>query len=453
MLKQLLLLGLSVLVVPLLPQLAAAQTLDPTFTPPTGLYAPGTVYSLGAQQADGKRVVAGYFTRVNNVAVGSLARLDAAGALDQTFAQNVGVASNTYRVKALPNGQYLVSNFYNSPVTAGGLTRNSLLRLNADGTADATFNAGTGPALAGPGNYLGEVHAFVGQPDGKVLVGGSFTSFNGQAAGHLVRLNPDGSLDASFTLGVGFDAPVNALVLQPDGKLLVGGVFGHLNSQVAAPVVRLTASGSLDASFSSAVHAGSYVAALALQPDGKVLATGILGFSTVNTSLVRLLANGSADTGFTAPGYLYNYSGSYFDPNVLVQPDGKVLFFGNFAAGGNNYLTRLNADGTRDATFAPVNSPNGYPFTMGLQVDGSLLLGGNFDDFNGRETPLGRLTSAGVADPAYAPKLQLAGSVSAVLRQADGSLLLGGNFTEYSGTTVHRVVHLSAAGSRLVAVA
>lgn len=447
MLKQLLLLGLSLLPVPVLPQLAAAQTLDPTFTPPTGLYAPGTVYSLGAQQADGKRVVAGYFTRVNNVAVGSLARLDAAGVLDQTFAQNVGVASNAYRVKALPNGQYLVSSFYNSSVTAGGLTRNSLLRLNASGTADATFNAGTGPALAGSGNYVGEVRAFVGQPDGKVLVGGSFTSYNGQAANHLVRLNPDGSLDASFTLGAGFDAPVNALVLQPDGKLLVGGVFSHFNNQSAGAVVRLNANGSLDASFTSAIHIGSYVGALALQPDGKVLATGILGFNTVDTSLVRLLATGGADTGFTAPSYLYNYSGSYFDPNVLVQPDGKILFFGNFASGGNNYLTRLNADGTRDATFAPVNAPNGYPFTVGLQTDGSLLLGGSFDNFNGRETPLGRLTSAGVADLTYAPKLQLAGSVAAVLRQADGSLLLGGDFTEYSGTTVHRVVRLSATGS------
>lgn len=402
---------------------------------------------MGAQQADGKRVVAGLFTRVNNVAVGSLVRLDAAGTIDQAFAQNVGVASNTCRVKVLPNGQYLVSNFYNLSVTAGSLTRNALLRLNANGTADATFNAGTGPAFVGSGNYLGEVHTFVGQPDGKVLVGGSFTMFNGQAASHLVRLNVDGSLDASFNLGAGFDAPVNALVLQADGKLLVGGGFRSFNNQAVSPVVRLNSNGSPDAGFTSAIRAGSYVGSLALQADGKVLATGILGFNTVNATLVRILADGSADTGFTAPSYINNYYSSYFDPNILVQPDGKLLFFGNFASGGNNYLTRLNSDGTRDATFSLVSSLSNYPYTVGLQTDGSLLLGGFFDNFNGRETPLGRLTSAGTADPAYAPKLQVPGSVAAVLRQADGSLLLGGNFTEYSGTAVHRVVHLSTTGS------
>ena len=448
MLKNLLLAGWSLLAVPLLHQPVCAQALDPTFTPPASLYAPGTVYSLGAQQTDGKRVVAGYFTRVNHVAVGCLVRLDAAGVLDQPFAQHVGVARNAYRVKALPNGQYLVSSFANSAVTAGGLTRNSLLRLNADGTADTRFDAGTGPALTTSGNYQGQINTFVGQSDGKLLIGGYFTLFNGQPAGHLVRLNADGSLDSSFKLGAGFDAPVYALLVQPDGKLLVGGGFGSLNGELVNAVVRLNADGSRDASFTSAIHRATYVGALALQPDGKVLATGVVGFNTVDASLVRLNADGSADPGFTAPGYTFNFSGSYFDPNVLVQPNGKVLFFGNFAAGGDNYLLRLNADGTRDATFnLSVGSFDNYPFTLGLQADGSLLVGSSFDNFNGRETPLGRLTSTGAADPAYAPQLQAPGSVAAVLRQADGSLLVGGDFTEYSGTAVHRLAHLSAAGS------
>jgi hypothetical protein len=86
------------LLAPLLRQPVAAQALDPTFTPPSSLYAPGKVYAMAAQQADGKRVLAGDFSRVNNVAVGTLIRLDAAGALDQTFAQNVGLAVWSQRI-------------------------------------------------------------------------------------------------------------------------------------------------------------------------------------------------------------------------------------------------------------------------------------------------------------------------------------------------------------------
>jgi hypothetical protein len=164
MLKKLLLVGFCLLTAPLLSQSATAQALDPTFAPPASLYASGTVYSMGAQQADGKRVVAGYFTRLNNVAVGNLVRLDTNGALDATFAQNVGIARNTSRVKTLPNGQYLVSSFFNEAVTAGGLTRIGLLRLNTNGTADASFNAGISATTAG-GN-ISQLSSFVGQPDG-----------------------------------------------------------------------------------------------------------------------------------------------------------------------------------------------------------------------------------------------------------------------------------------------
>ena len=159
----------------MLTQLATAQTLDPTFAPPASLYAPGAVYSMAAQQTDGKRVVSGFFSRINNVAVGSLARLDATGVLDASFAQNVGVARNTARVRILPSGQYLVSSFSGDALMAGGLTRTALLRLNTSGLADASFNVGTGPASTGATGV--QINTFVGQPDGKVLVGGSFDSF------------------------------------------------------------------------------------------------------------------------------------------------------------------------------------------------------------------------------------------------------------------------------------
>ena len=448
MVKKLLLFGLCLLAAPVLPQPAAAQALDPTFTPPTGLYALGVVYSMATQQADGKRVVAGYFTRANNTAVGNLVRLDAAGALDANFAQNVGVARNTFRVKALPSGQYLVSGFYNDVVTAGGLTRTALLRLNADGTADATFNTGTGavsPTASGV-----QLNTFVGQPDGKVLVGGTFTSFSGQNTSGLVRLTSTGALDAAFNanLGTGFTGPVNTVALQPDGKILVGGTFTEFNGQPIGSLLRLNADGTRDATFTSSLYANSYVGTLLVQPDGKILATGNLGFISVNASIVRLTATGSADTGFAAPAYTTNYAGSYFDTNLQLQPDGKIIFSGAFNSGGAIYLIRLNPNGSADNSFAVgSNGASQYPYSIGLQSDGSLWVGGSFGAFNGREAALGRLASNGAVDATFAPKIQAAGNVAAVVRQADGQLLVGGNFNEFNGVAAHHLARVSAAGS------
>ncbi|RZL04866.1 MAG: hypothetical protein EOO62_20345 [Hymenobacter sp.] len=197
--------ALGLLLASLFCQPVAAQAPDPTFTPPSSLYAPAAVFSMGAQQADGKRVITGSFSRVNNTSVGGVARLDAGGALDLAFAQNVGVSSNTAFVKSLPNGQYLVGNSFNTLVTAGGLTRNGLVRLNANGTADASFDVGAG--VGSTSNEMGRVATFIGQPDGKVLVGGVFPSFNGQLTSGLVRLNANGTPDAALLLTLARASP------------------------------------------------------------------------------------------------------------------------------------------------------------------------------------------------------------------------------------------------------
>jgi uncharacterized delta-60 repeat protein len=446
MLKRLLLLGLSLLAVPALPQPTTAQTLDPTFTPPTSLYGTGTVFSMAAQQADGKRVVVGSFTRVNNVPVAGLARLDAAGTLDTDFTQKVGTVRNVRQVKTLPNGQYLVSGASTEAVTAGGLTRPALLRLNANGTADAAFDAGTGPVSG----YGAQLNTFVGQPDGKVLVGGAFTSFSGQYTSGLVRLTPTGDPDFLFNavLGRGFDKQVNAIVVQPDGKILVGGTFTTFNGQPTDPLLRLNADGTLDRTFLSGLPFpySNTVTSLLVQPDGKILVTGALG----TTGIVRLTANGYPDTSFTAPTYPNGYAVGNLDTSVQLQPDGKIIFFGTFNPYGNaaESIVRLNPDGSLDSSFtAGSNGAANSVYTLGLQRDGSLWIGGNFDSLNNREAALGRLTSTGAIDAAFTPKIQNPGVVTALARQADGRLLVGGYFSEFSGAPVHHLVRLSATGT------
>lgn len=454
--KLLRLISLSLLLSPLLRQPAMSQTPDPTFTPPTSLYAPGQVRNLGPAQADGKRLVAGYFSRVNGVAVSNLVRLDAAGTLDQAFSQRVGMASNVSTIKGLANGQYLVKGIDSygsnvSTVTAGGLTRTGLLRLNADGSADAAFDAGTGAARSTRSPSLLD---FAALPDGKILVGGEFDTFNGQPANGLVRLTANGSLDASFSAGAGpvvtgspASGSVATLAVLPDGKILVGGEFDTFNGQPANGLLRLNANGSVDPTFVFALGARSIPTKVVLQSDGKVLVAGGLHVGSAASGLVRLTASGSLDSGFAPTALAGSFFGNYTDPNVLVQPDGKILLFGSLSlAGSPAYLVRLNPNGSQDTSFQLGAGPSGPPNTMGLQADGAILVGGSFNTFNGTEKTLGRLTATGAADPAFAPKLQTKGAITTVLRQADGQLLLGGNFTELSGQPVHRVARLTVDG-------
>jgi uncharacterized delta-60 repeat protein len=185
-------------------------------------------------------------------------------------------------------------------------------------------------------NANNDVFAVAVQADGKILVGGVFTSVGGQTRNNIARVNPDGSLDASFDPNANFF--VEALAVQVDGKILVGGLFTSIGGQTRNGIARLDPDGSLDASFDP--NANSSVLAVAVQADGKVLIGGAffsIGGQTRN-HIARLNPDGSPDS---------------FDPNanaivhaIAVQPDGKILVGGAFQfIGGQprNRIARLTA--------------------------------------------------------------------------------------------------------------
>ncbi|MCI1186827.1 T9SS type A sorting domain-containing protein [Hymenobacter sp. DH14] len=439
------------LVVLLLGQSAVAQVLDPAFAAPASMYAPASIYTIGPLQADGKRLLSGTFSRLNGQPVSRLVRIDAAGNLDAAFSQNVGFAGIALRIKLLPTGQYMLSN--NSiGFMAGGITRAELLRLNANGTADATFNAGT---AGGSANYSRDFDA---QPDGKVVVVGSFGTFNGAAAAGVVRLNANGSVDPTFNVGTGIGAGsstnlVLAVLVLPTGKILLGGRFATFNGQPANGLARLNADGSVDPTFTSPLNQnGARVEGLVLQPDGNVLAYGTLPVNSTThptPGLVRLLPTGSLDPTFSSPTFLDIRVGpnNGNGPAVVLQPNGKIVVSGSFSVAGADHLARLNADGTQDTSLQLANTGDGAPNTIGLQANGSILVGGFFNTFNGIRAPLVQLTSTGAPDPGFACVAQSDGSVLSMVRQPDGKLLIGGLFTEINGQPVSYLARLTASGA------
>lgn len=336
----------------------------------------------------------------------------------------------------------------------GGQGRN-LARLNVDGTLDTSFNP----------QPNGDVSGLVVQNDGKILVSGSFNTFqpNGAATpvprSRMARLNPDGSPDPGFNPNP--NNFVTGMALQADGKVLIAGGFTTLQPNGAGTAIsrpyaaRLNAGGTVDITFNP--RPDSPATSVAVQDDGKILLGG--GFSTVQP--------GGTGTAVSRPGFARFLPGGALDtpfnprPNgnisaIALQADGKILIGGNFTslqlngsstAVSRANVARLNADGTLDTGFDP--QADGAVYTMAVQADGKVLLGGTFDFLqpNGAATATARYTIArvmadGTLDPDFNPGAVPARSspiVYGLSLQEDGGVLMGGNFQTvqlHQGATV-----------------
>ncbi len=404
-------------------RLNANGSLDTTFNP--GVTSMSTLPSTNtlAVQADGKIVVGGGFNMLGVATRNNIGRLYPGGELDDTL--NPGVmAPQVYALTLQADGKILVGGAF---TVLGGSTRNGIGRLNADGTLDTTFDPN-------PGSQLGpQVNAVGVQGDGKIVVGGSFTTLGGQTHNNIGRLNANGTPDATFTAGAtGGGFPIAVLAVQADGKIVVGGNFDQLGDSQGSiarnRIGRFNADGTLDQTFNP--NANNLVSALAVQADGKILVGGnftTLGGSTRNR-IARLNANGSLDTTF-------NPNANNIVSTLAVQADGKILVGGNFTTlGGStrNQIARLNADGSLDTTFNPGVNSGGSVSTLAVQADGKILVGGFFTTLGGSaRNNLGRLNADGSLDTTFNPGADQ--SVFGLALQADGKIVVGGAFATLGG--------------------
>jgi uncharacterized delta-60 repeat protein len=325
-------------------------------------------------RSDGKIVLGGTFTGFSGVARGRVAQLSSGGELDMAFNTISGVDATVTAIALQPDGKLLLVGFFTK---FNGVNVNRIVRLNIDGSIDASFNIGTGPN--------GFVSAVALQPDGKILIGGNFSSVNGIGRSLIARLNPDGSLDHSFNPGAGFyGTAVMSIAVQPDGKLIAGGVFSQFNGSSVGGIARLNPGGSLDADFNVGIGANSQVFAVALQRDGKIVVGG--NFTEMNgvasRGIARLNVDGTLDptfnTGAGVAGAMYA---------VAFQPDQKMLIVGAFSSVDSiarSHVARLNPDGTLDPGFTPGSGANSSAMSVVLQPDGKAVISGTFTEYNGQ---------------------------------------------------------------------
>jgi uncharacterized delta-60 repeat protein len=329
-----------------------------------------------------------------------------------------------------PDGKILAAGFF-API----------LRLNPDGTNDMSFNTGTGSHAL--------VNVLVPQPDGKVLLGGFFTFINHTSRNFFARLSSDGSVDATFNPGTGANNTVWALALQADGKVLVGGDFSSVDGVARNGLARVNADGSLDQSFDAALGLSQTVRAIFIQPDGRILIGG--HFSRVNGTsrgnVARLNPDGSLDTTFN-PGAGAND----FVLSIARQSTGQVLIGGRFTAvdgAAQNRIARLNADGSLDTGFNAGTGADDEVLTVTTQPDDAVLIGGRFSTVNGEtHMRVARLNAGGAPDPTFHTSVSTSGSnnghaVVTLFVQADGKILVGGGSIFFDDTPVATLFRLN----------
>lgn len=307
---------------------------------------------------------------------------------------------------------------------------------------DPSFKVGPGANDA--------VEALVLQTDQRILVGGEFTTIGGCSNSFLARLNSDGSVDASFNPAGQTDGAISSLLQQPDRKVLVGGSFGRLLGHAQPALARLLAEGSVDATFdaSATFSTNTTIFSLALQDDGRLL-VGYLALDENLSHVVRVNTNGALDPTFVCTNQITGYVFA-----LLPQADGSVLLGGNLLGivGSTNYaLFRLGQDGRLDDTF-DAGLGLSCAFCLARQPGGQILVGGQLRRAGASNNiPLLRLNTDLHWDESFQPDAfadtGIPGPAVYALRlQPDGKIVTGGYFFEVGGYWRRHIVRFTPEG-------
>ena len=417
-----------------LARINADGTADLSFN--TGIGANYIVNSIAVQQ-DEKIIIVGNFSSFNSQVRNRIARLNPDGSLDSSFQQGTGFNSVTSTVYLQPDGKILISGWFSE---YNGTLANKLVRLNADGTIDLSFNVGLGP-----NSEINTIHVL---SNGQILVGGYFTMFNGVSVNKLARLNPDGSIDNNFNIGTGFNYTISDFKVQSDGKIILVGQFTTFNGYNTNSITRLNSDGSLDTSFNIGSGANNYIYAVSVQADGKIIIGGnFTSFNNINAnSILRLNSNGNIDSNFVIGNGANNSIYS-----TIILPNGKVIISGDFgivngvARGG---IARINEDGSNDISFNPQYGANGIINTIKVNSTNQILIGGEFVAYNDKVRMRTALINPnGTLDTLFNPGNGPNSYIYSTLFQPDGKIIITGSFTTYNDTSYNRIIRLNNNGS------
>lgn len=290
------------------------------------------------------------------------------------------------------------------------------------------------------------------QNDGKILIAGRFSKYNNTKARHLARLNSDGSFDTSFKLGrFNWGGGIYNIAIQDDGKIIVAGGFTKYNGIKARGMVRLHSNGNLDTTFFVGKGANDVVGLILIQKDGKILVEGdfrkVNGYRTCG--LVRLLPNGSIDSSFIGRTQC-NLEHSGIE-DMALQEDGKLIIVGHFHEYNNvgrKNIARLKSDGSLDHSFLVDPNTNGWIESVAIQKDGKIVVAGIFTKLGGEKARyLARLDTSGRLDSSFKIGSGPKNFLYDVAIQEDGKIIIAGTFKKYNNIPIQRIARIHTDGS------
>ncbi|MES2559650.1 MAG: T9SS type A sorting domain-containing protein [Bacteroidota bacterium] len=368
------------------------------------------------------------------------------GQIDTTFHIGTGASHITQRLELL----YDQSVFAGGDFTSfNGSSFRRLIRLSSNGSSIS----GWAPHTPTIGGADGPVRSSALQTDGKLLIGGLFNTINGIASKNFARLDTSGVIDSSFNIGTGFNSEVTSIA--SDGnRIFASGFFSSYKGVSVPGFVCLTMTGDIDTSW---LKPSGFIAveSIVTTTGGKVFIGG--SFTSYNgvpiNRIARLNADGTLDTSFnTGTGV----SGGNIQA-MCAQLDGKLIIAGSFSAVNgvaSGRIARLHTNGSVDATFNAGAGANSNIRNLAIQHNtGKIYIGGDFTTVNGVSQPrIARLLSNGLLDSAFPVGTGVNGTVYSIRIQHDGNVIIGGNFSQYNGITVGKIVRLIGDSSTILPV-
>jgi len=394
--------------------------------------------------ADSKIILAGDFLLYNGLTTNYIAKFNVDGSLDASFSMGNGTGANHSVFKMVNQGDDKIVmvgafTYYN------GIARNHIARIAKNGLIDESFNPGTGPS--------GSVSFVKAVANGKFIIGGSFTSYNGSVANQVARINSDGSLDTTFSTGTGFPNSQNfgptAMDVQPDGKiLLASSLFTTYNNIPCAQIIRLNTDGSLDTTFNTALFPyeeyRDITKIIVLPDEQKILIGSSDYFSAAVKAVVKVNYDGTPDENF-AP----------ITEKILidviemeVQLDGKIIVYGYYTENGTDFIykfLRFNKNGGPDITFAEGEITNDFYVSAVYPLpDGKIVVAGAIHHLNPLLTgTIGviRLNNNGTLDGTFESQVINSNFINAIVPQQN-KLVIAGDFTSYANYGRNRIARL-----------
>ena len=360
-----------------------------------------------------------------------------------------------YSIEVLPDDKLVIGGIFSS---YQGVPCGNIVRLNPDGSIDTSFVTGIGFPITG-----GYVKTTITLPDGTMYVGGIFTAYNGTPANGIIKLLANGSIDTSFNYGTGFNiggVDVSVIAAQPDGKIIVGGGFTTYNGSSSIRIIRLNSTGTIDTTFLVGGGFNNTVQSILVRTNGSIIVGGTFTTykGTSANGIIGLTSTGGIDSQFVYGTGLSSASG------ISIKTDGSNLFVGGgfttYKGVSSNFAIKLNQFGTKDTSFNIGTGFNNTVVDLSPQTDGNVFAAGFWTTYQSTtEGRVIRLTATGTKDTTFNAGTGFGGAtggnsiyVEGMVRQSIGAnagkYVIIGQFTTYNGAPATKIIRLNVNGTK-----